>query len=106
MSQLNAIVCGGSFAGLAAAGQIGGRVLVIDSQEVGDGETSASAVPLACLERLDLLGCVQQVHRDLVLHTRRASHRARRSRRCRQRRCDVPITRRQPLFRPEGSPAL
>ena len=30
MSDWDAIVCGGSFAGLAAAGQIGGRVLVID----------------------------------------------------------------------------
>ena len=75
--RYDAIVCGGSFAGLAAAGQIGGRVLVIDSLEIGDGETSASAVPLACLERLDLLDCVQQVHRDIVLHTRRASRRLR-----------------------------
>lgn len=77
VARYDAIVCGGSFAGLAAAGQIGGRVLVIDSQAIGDGETSASAVPLACLERLDLLGCVQQVHRDIVLHTRRTSRRLR-----------------------------
>jgi menaquinone-9 beta-reductase len=71
VSDWDAIVCGGSFAGLAAAGQIGGRVLVIDRLPIGDGETSASAVPLVCLERMDLLGCVQQVHRDLILHTRR-----------------------------------
>jgi menaquinone-9 beta-reductase len=73
----DAIVCGGSFAGLAAAGQIGGRVLVIDRLEIGDGETSASAVPLACLQRMDLTAHVQQVHRDIVLHTRRRSQRIR-----------------------------
>lgn len=68
MSDYDAIVCGGSFGGLAAAGQIGGRVLVIDRLEIGDGETSASAVPLACLERLDLTHHAQQVHRDIVMH--------------------------------------
>ena len=73
----DAIVCGGSFAGLAAAGQIGGRVLVIDRLEIGDGETSASAVPLACLERLDLLDCIDQVHADIWLHTRRRSQKLR-----------------------------
>lgn len=77
MSDWDAIVCGGSFAGLAAAGQIGGRVLVIDRLEIGDGETSASAVPLRCLERLDLLDCVDQVHEDIWLHTRRRSQRMR-----------------------------
>jgi flavin-dependent dehydrogenase len=73
----DAIVCGGSFGGLAAASQIGGRVLVIDRQPIGDGETSASAVPLACLERLELLDCVEQVHREIVIHTRRHSQRLR-----------------------------
>ncbi len=68
MSGYDAIICGGSFGGLAAAGQIGGRVLVIDRLEIGDGETSASAIPVACLENMDLMRHVQQVHRDLVLH--------------------------------------
>lgn len=73
MPDYDVIICGGSFAGLAAASQIGGRVLVIDSQPIGAGETSASAVPLECLERMDLLDCVDQVHQDIVLHTRRRS---------------------------------
>ena len=73
----DAIVCGGSFGGLAAAGQISGRVLVIDRLEIGEGETSASAVPLACLERLDLTRHVQQVHRDIVLHVGGRVHRLR-----------------------------
>jgi flavin-dependent dehydrogenase len=71
----DAIVCGGSFGGLAAASQLGGRVLVIDRLEIGDGETSASAIPLRCLERLDLLDCVEQVHQDILLHTKRHSQR-------------------------------
>lgn len=72
-ADYDAIVCGGSFAGLAAASQIGGRVLVVDSQPIGAGETSASAVPLECLQRMELLECVEQVHQDIVLHTRRRS---------------------------------
>ena len=56
----------------------GGVVAVDDVDlEIGDGETSASAVPLRCLERLDLLDCVDQVHRDIWLHTRRRSQRMR-----------------------------
>jgi flavin-dependent dehydrogenase len=66
----DAIVCGGSFGGLAAASQLGGRVLVIDRLEIGEGETSASAVPLACLENMDLLGCLEQVHSEIIIHTR------------------------------------
>ena len=73
----DAIVCGGSFGGLAAASQIGGRVLIIDRLAIGDGETSASAVPLACLENLDLLDCVEQVHREIIIHTKRHSQRLR-----------------------------
>jgi flavin-dependent dehydrogenase len=73
----DAVVCGGSFGGLAAASQLGGRVVVIDRLPIGEGETSASAVPLACLERLDLLGCVEQVHEEIVVHTRRHSRRLR-----------------------------
>ncbi|HVG99399.1 MAG TPA: hypothetical protein VM844_01450 [Miltoncostaeaceae bacterium] len=73
----DAIVCGGSFGGLAAASQIGGRVLVIDRLPIGEGETSASAVPLACLENMDLLDCVEQVHAELIIHTKRHSQRLR-----------------------------
>ena len=50
----DAIVCGGSFGGLAAAQQMGGRVLVLDRLDIGEGETSASAIPLACLENMGM----------------------------------------------------
>ena len=69
--QYDAIVCGGSFGGLAAAQQIGGRVLVIDRLDIGEGETSASAVPLACLENMDMTHVIDQVHEDIIIHTRR-----------------------------------
>jgi flavin-dependent dehydrogenase len=71
--EYDAIVCGGSFGGLAAAQQIGGRVLVIDRLEIGDGETSASAVPLACLENMDMTHVIDQVHEEILIHTRRRS---------------------------------
>jgi len=69
--EWDAIVCGASFGGLAAASQLGGRVLLLDSRGIGEGETSASAVPLACLERLDLTETAEQVHEEIVVHTRR-----------------------------------
>jgi menaquinone-9 beta-reductase len=69
--EYDAIICGGSFGGLAAAQQIGGRVLVIDRLALGAGETSASAVPLACLERLDMTHVIDQVHEEILIHTRR-----------------------------------
>jgi 2-polyprenyl-6-methoxyphenol hydroxylase-like FAD-dependent oxidoreductase len=58
------IVVGASFAGLAAALELVGtrRVLVIDRDPVGEGQTSACATPLVLLERLDLLDSVEQVH--------------------------------------------
>ncbi len=71
--QYDAIVCGGSFGGLAAAQQIGGRVLVIDRLEIGDGETSASAVPLACLENMHMTQVIDQVHEQIYIHTRHHS---------------------------------
>ena len=69
--RYDAIICGGSFGGLAAAQQIGGRVLIIDRLEIGDGETSASAVPIACLEKMDMTHVIDQVHEEIYLHTRR-----------------------------------
>src|ERR1700704_1042679 len=64
------IVVGASFAGLAAALELAGtrRVLVIDRDPVGAGQTSACATPLVLLERLGLLDSVEQVHDHGVLH--------------------------------------
>lgn len=51
----DAIVVGASFGGLAAAMELEGadRVLLIDRQPVGEGETSACGTQLRVLERLE-----------------------------------------------------
>lgn len=69
-AEWDAIVAGASFAGLAAAGELAaaGRVLVIDKDEIGAGQTSACATPVEVLERLDVAETIEQVHRELVVH--------------------------------------
>lgn len=63
------IIVGASFAGLAVAAQLKGyRVLVIDRQPIGAGQTSACGTPLSVLASLGLIEAVQQVHDNLVLH--------------------------------------
>ena len=66
----DAIVVGASFGGLAAAMELvgAGRVLLIDRQPVGEGETSACGTLLRVLERLDALDALQQSHEEIVLH--------------------------------------
>lgn len=68
--RVDALIVGASFAGLAAAGALdgAGRVLVIDREPPGAGETSACGTVLAVLERLDALDALQQVHPDIVVH--------------------------------------
>jgi flavin-dependent dehydrogenase len=64
------IIVGASFAGLAAAVELAGsgRVLLIDRDPIGAGQTSACATPLVLLERLGLRDSVEQVHDHGVLH--------------------------------------
>jgi flavin-dependent dehydrogenase len=64
------IVVGASFAGLAAATELAGagRVLLIDKDEVGEGQTSACATPVAVLEQLQALETIEQVHDEIVIH--------------------------------------
>ncbi|MBF6557811.1 MAG: hypothetical protein IVW52_16975 [Acidimicrobiales bacterium] len=66
----DAVIVGASFAGLAAAGQLAGagRVLLVDREPVGIGETSACATPLAVLERLDAGDALEQVHPEVVIN--------------------------------------
>lgn len=66
-STYDVVIAGGSFAGLAVALQLRGRVL-LDHQPIGEGQTSACGTTLAALQALDAAQTVQQVHRDLVLH--------------------------------------
>lgn len=63
------IIAGGSFAGLAVASQLRGKILLIEPNGLGEHQTSACGTPLGVPERLGLMDTVLQVHRELVLHT-------------------------------------
>jgi flavin-dependent dehydrogenase len=66
------LICGASFAGLAAARELAGsgaHVLVIDRYGLGDRQTSACAMPTAWLKALDLMGSARQSFRELIVHT-------------------------------------
>lgn len=63
------IIAGASFAGLAAARRLRGRVLLIDRQPIGSGVTSACAAPGRIVAMMGAEGSVLQVHHDLVIHT-------------------------------------
>lgn len=66
----DAVIIGASFAGLAAASQLqgAGRVLLVDREPVGTGETSACGTLLAVLERLDALDALEQVHPEVAIN--------------------------------------
>jgi flavin-dependent dehydrogenase len=69
-SGFDVIIVGASFGGLAAAMELGGeaRVLLVDREPVGAGQTSACATPLPVLERLELEESIEQVHPCSVFH--------------------------------------
>lgn len=70
--EFDVLICGASFAGLAAASMLRGtdaRVLVIDRYEIGERQTSACAIPTAWLENLDLLESECQRFDTVVVHT-------------------------------------
>jgi menaquinone-9 beta-reductase len=72
------LICGASFAGLAAARELAGatrpdgspaRVLMIDRYEIGERQTSACGIPTKWLEALDLMGSHRQTFPELVVTT-------------------------------------
>ena len=63
------IVVGASFAGLAVARRIRGRVLLLDRNEVGSVQTSACGTPLWVPESLGVADSVLQVHDRLTVRT-------------------------------------
>ncbi|MFN3286685.1 MAG: hypothetical protein ACK45F_10440 [bacterium] len=64
-------MAGASFAGLAVAQAVRGRLVVVDPKPLGAGQTSACGAPVSVVERAGAAGAVQQVHRALVVHTPR-----------------------------------
>src|ERR671927_1103357 len=76
--ELDVLICGASFAGLAVARELAGsgaRVMVVDRYEIGERQTSACAAPTMWLERLGLGGSIRQTFHELVVHTPHGSAR-------------------------------
>lgn len=75
-ADVDVLVCGASFAGLAAARELAGsgaRVMVIDRYEIGERQTSACAAPTLWLTNLGLEAAIRQTFGDLVVHTTRST---------------------------------
>jgi menaquinone-9 beta-reductase len=69
VKEFDAIVVGGSFAGLGVARELRGEILVLDRNEVGAVQTSACGTPLWVPESLGVGGSVLQVHDRLTVRT-------------------------------------
>lgn len=67
-SDYDAIIVGASFAGLAVARRLRGRILLLDRHEVGAVQTSACGTPLWVPRALGVEESVLQVHEKVVVH--------------------------------------
>jgi menaquinone-9 beta-reductase len=77
-TRADVLICGASFAGLAAARELRGsraRVLVLDRYEIGERQTSACAAPTQWLENLGLGAAIRQTFGSLLVHTPRVTAR-------------------------------
>lgn len=78
--RCDVLICGASFAGLAAARALAGSgadVLVVDRYEIGERATSACAVPTPWIRALGLEGAVRQELPCMAFHTPHGSYRFR-----------------------------
>lgn len=74
------LICGASFAGLAAARELAGsgaEVLVLDRYEIGERQTSACGIPTEWLRATGLMEAERQRFGSLVIHTPHGSSRFR-----------------------------
>lgn len=67
--KYNAIIAGGSFAGLAVARELKGETLLIDRKKIGSGTTSACGAPVDLVARLECEDSIIQVFDEGVIHT-------------------------------------
>src|SRR3954452_7859724 len=70
--DVDVLICGASFAGLAVARELtgsGARILMLDRYEVGERQTSACGIPTSWLEAMDLMGSHRQAFGELVVST-------------------------------------
>ena len=63
------VIAGAGYAGLAAAGELGARALLIDQHAVGAIQRSACAMPLASADRFDARDAILQVYPSGFVHT-------------------------------------
>ncbi len=68
MPEYDAIIAGASFAGLVAADNIEGDILLIERKEIGSGQTSACATFTSVLEGLGCRSAILQEFDTLILH--------------------------------------
>ncbi len=69
-ADVDVVICGASFAGLAAARELSGSgasVLVVDRYEIGERQTSACAIPTEWLTALELDASIRQTFNELVI---------------------------------------
>jgi flavin-dependent dehydrogenase len=66
------VIAGASFAGLAAAQRVRGRVALIDKDPIGEGVTSACGAPVSIVQAMGADDSIQQIHDHLVIHTERS----------------------------------
>jgi len=79
-AHADVLICGASFAGLAAARELAGSgadVLVIDRYEIGERQTSACAVPTPWLEAMGVQRSARQELPCMAFHTPHGSARFR-----------------------------
>ncbi len=72
------LICGASFAGLAAARELAGSgadVLVVDRYEIGERQTSACGIPTDWLRATGLMDAELQRFGELVIHTHHGTSR-------------------------------
>ncbi len=69
MLEYDAIIVGGSFAGLAMASRLRGNILLIDRKEIGTEQTSGCGTVLSVPERLDCMDSVLHVYNTGFIHT-------------------------------------
>jgi flavin-dependent dehydrogenase len=70
--DVDVLICGASFAGLAVARELAGtgaRVLMLDRYEIGERQTSACGIPTEWLRAMGLMGSHRQTFGRLVVHT-------------------------------------
>src|SRR3954454_17576666 len=77
-ASADVLICGASFAGLAAARELkGADVLIVDRYEIGERATSACAAPTPWLRALNLQGAIRQEIPCMAFHTPHGSARFR-----------------------------